>query len=190
MKLNKVMKWVIVLYLGICLILAFNFGMIKGEYEEYDAKLTDLVISINSQSTVINILQNTELEYEQDLYTQMYGYYDSLMETVNKSMEQEVFCKIFIVLYPTKDELINEREDSFVTLYALIQKYPDILEYGDTSEILENMKTTTMELQEAVTVYNEYVDQYNDIGEKINNCKYVKHFGDIYISEIPQASIS
>lgn len=190
MKIKTYLKRCILIIVIVIAIVLCEYTVNKSVYKEYESELIDASLSVASQMVVIESLQSTELEYEQSLYIQMYGYYDSLESTENKSLKQMVFCELFLTLYPTKEELVNEREESFVTLYALIEKYPEILEYGNISDTISSIKFTTGDLVSAVNHYNEYVDQYNDIVSKMNNCKYVLRGYGSEVDEIPYATLT
>ena len=172
---KKILKWILVVLLVGFVWMIVNLINIrheqKIEYNGYIETYSEKRSEIEDQLEDINKFQKEERNNEDELYNLVKEYRDQIEETD----DNEVFRKVFDKVFPTETFYKTSREESFVKIYALLEMYPEIKEYGKINEVMFTLTKTITNLRTVVDMYNEDVDEYIDIIDTINNCDYVKY---------------
>lgn len=172
---QKILKWLMVILIIGGIILVINLINIwheqKIEYnsyiEEYDSKRSDIENGLES----INKFQKVEYNNENELYELIKEYRGQISNTE----KTEIFRRVFDQVFPPETYLDTAREESFVKIYALLEMYPEIKDYGKIDKLLTTINKTISDLRTVVGVYNENIDEYIEIIDKINSSDYVKY---------------
>jgi hypothetical protein len=176
MKITKKRVIISIVVLIVILVgaLSIKLTIDYNDYIEYLNTYNTLSESLESQKSSILKLQDTEYEEEDYLYEEIYEYYSSIESKSSKTTSDKVFCRVFLSSYPSAEDVNTNREDSYIKVYALIEKYPEVKEYGEVSTIIDTMVNNTMELDESVSEYNNTVDEYTEAANTVNNSNWVK----------------
>jgi hypothetical protein len=176
MKITKKRVIISIVVLIVILVgaLSIKLTIDYNDYIEYMNTYNTLSESLESQKSSILKLQDTEYEEEDYLYEEIYEYYSSIESKSSKTTSDKVFCRVFLSSYPSAEDVNTNREDSYIKVYALIEKYPEVKEYGEVSTIIDTMVNNTMELDESVSEYNNTVDEYTEAANTVNNSNWVK----------------
>ena len=172
---KKILSWVLVILVVVFAWLIVNLVNIRheqkieynGYIEEYDAKRSDIEDQLDS----IKNFQTIEHNNENELFQLLKEYRNQITD----SDDNEIFRRVFDEVFPTDAYFNTAREESFVKIYALLEMYPEIKDYGKVDEILTTITKTITNLRTVVDMYNEDIDEYIEIIDKINNSDYVKY---------------
>lgn len=164
---------------GILLVLVIVTPLIfMGINYHYYAKLSEgcneVVDLLNEEVSSITKLQKAEEQYEETLHSEMQRYYVSITAIEDKSMEQEVFCRVFKSYFPTKKDIMQNKKQSFIKIYALLENYPEMQKDTEIAKALNSIEATTEQLTEEVDLYNYHISEYNKIVDRINSSEWVK----------------
>ena len=172
---KRILSWILVILVIGFVWLIVNLVNIRheqkieynGYIEEYDAKRDDIEEQLNS----IKDFQKIEHNNENELFRMLKEYRNQIVD----SDDNEIFRRVFDQVFPSDSYFNTAREESFVKIYALLEMYPEIKDYGKISEILITITKTINNLRTVVDMYNEDIDEYIEIIDKINNSDYVKY---------------
>lgn len=147
----------------------------KTEYENYLYKIDVINDKMIDQEKCIKDVQKEKDELELSLYRSLNDYNESLAKDESNS-ESVIFRRMFQEIYPTEKEFLLHREDSLIVIYVLLDRHPEIQEYGNIGDTINSINDNKTKLDDGIEVYNDYVDDYNYYRDKINTCDYVlKH---------------
>lgn len=172
---KKILSWILVILVVVFAWLIVNLVNIRhdqkieynGYIEEYDAKRSDIEDQLDS----IKNFQTIEHNNENELFQLLKEYRNQITD----SDDNEIFRRVFDEVFPTDAYFNTAREESFVKIYALLEMYPEIKDYGKVDEVLTTITKTITNLRTVVDMYNEDIDEYIEIIDKINNSDYVKY---------------
>lgn len=175
----------IITFISICFVMGCVLGSVisyvqilhreKTDYENYLYKLDTINDKIDEQEKCIKYIQQEKDELETSLYKSFNEYNQSFAKDESNS-ETVIFRRMFQEIYPSEKEFLIHRKDSLIVIYVLLDRHPEIQEYGNIGDTINSINDNKTKLDDGIEVYNDYVDDYNYYRDKINTCDYVlKH---------------
>lgn len=147
----------------------------KEVYDEYKAEYDVLVSDIDFSAKEINKIQKSVSEYERKLFEHMTLYYLSLQEEQqNLSSDQKVLLKTLKKTFPSSSEYNDNKEQSMVAIYALLNVFPEFLQNKLISETYDSLNKETSKLSNEMETYNSLIESYNDTVSRINKMEFVQ----------------
>lgn len=146
-------------------VVTFRYNRDKSEYEEYVKEFNVLAQELINDNININNLSDDLTKYEDNLYRSMTSYYED--------SNDEILRYVFEKRFPTLDNYNNDKRQAFIVISALLQLYPEMKSDPDISSDLIGIKNTNESIYQYTNDYNSKVDNYNELGDKINDSDYV-----------------
>lgn len=147
----------------------------KDLYEDYKTECDKLVEDIDSSAKVINTIQESVSTHEKRLFESMTLYFLSLQEEKkNLNSDQKVLLKTFKKSFPSSSEYKENREQSMVSVYALLNVFPELLENKLISEAYDALNVEMSKLTDEMEQYNSLIETYSDKVSRLNKTKFVQ----------------
>lgn len=147
----------------------------KDLYEDYKTECGKLVEDIDSSAKVINTIQKSVSTHEKRLFESMTLYYLSLQEEQkNLNSDQKVLLKTFKKSFPSSSEYKENKEQSMVSVYALLNVFPELLENQLISEAYDTLNVEMSKLTDEMERYNSLIESYSDRVSRLNKTKFVQ----------------
>lgn len=147
----------------------------KDLYEDYKTECDKLVEDIDSSAKVINTIQKSVSTHEKRLFESMTLYYLSLQEEQkNLNSDQKVLFKTFKKSFPSSSEYKENKEQSMVSVYALLNVFPELLENQLISEAYDTLNAEMSKLTDEMERYNSLIESYSDRVSRLNKTKFVQ----------------
>lgn len=176
-KYKKMIILVVLIIIGIVGI--FTYMRYYGDKQEYLSYYEDYISldgEIKSYAVKVGNLEINERQYEDWLYQGIISYYNG--------SDDEIFKYVFKERFPLPNEYENDRKGAFVVIYALLEVYPELKEDKVINETLLAIDNTIDDLRSTTSLYNDCIDDYNEIVEQINNSDYVRVWHkELYITK-------